>query len=97
MFIKKIYNVASQRTILQLLFLQTNLGSGSGAFQMKAKDVKPCTSIMTFNCNGAHFMLHRKITSHSTRTIANKIEGGRKAASGKQVMEKIVECALPLI
>jgi len=42
-------------------------------------------------------MLHREITSHGTRTITDEIKGGRKAASGKQVMEKIVECALPQI
>jgi hypothetical protein len=39
-------------------------------------------------------MLHRKINSHSTRTITDEIEGGRKTTSGKQVMEKIIEGAL---
>jgi hypothetical protein len=93
--IKEVRQVASPRTVLQLLFLQTDLGSGSVALQMKTKDVKPCASIMALNCNGAHFMLHREVTSYSTRTITNEIKGCRKAAPGKQVVEKIVECALP--
>lgn len=52
------------------------------------------TTIMTFHCQRAGFVLHSEITANRARSVTNETVGLRKSAAGYEIVEKIVQSFL---
>lgn len=81
-------------TVHQLLFFHGDGEPSTIALQMQGKNVKASTTLVALHGKRSSFMLHRKVISDGTRSIANKVERGREPLCGKEFAEEIVEGAL---
>ena len=61
---------------------------------MQCKDVKANTALVALHGQRSSFMLHRKVISHRTSSIAYKVERRRETFFRKEFVEEIVEGVL---
>lgn len=52
------------------------------------------TTLVAFYGQGTRFVLHSKVISHGTRTIANEIKRGGKAFLWEEFAKEVIESAL---
>ena len=68
-------------TIHELLLLHGYGKPWAVAFHVEGQDMESSASVMTFDRDGSHLMLHGEVVSYSSRAVPDEVECFRKSAA----------------